>query len=49
MGTVRWRVEPSRLSATEKKAMETFGDFKQRPPNVSDHFGIEAVIEIRER
>lgn len=45
---VRWRVEPSRLSASERRLVERYGGFRSGPPNVADHFGLEAVIEIRD-
>lgn len=49
IGVVRWRVTPSRLSRAERQVVERFGGFRNGPPNVADHFGLEAVIEIRDR
>ena len=49
MSLVRWRVEPSRLSESERRLVERFGGFRNGPPNVADHFGLEAVVEIRDR
>ncbi len=45
VGVVRWRAERERLTSLER----FFADAAGGPPHVSDHFGVEATIEIRER
>ena len=45
VSVVRWRVDRDRLSEWEKVIADGMGG----PPHVSDHFGLEATIEIRDR
>jgi endonuclease/exonuclease/phosphatase family metal-dependent hydrolase len=45
VAVARWRVDRDRLSDLEKAIADGMGG----PPNVSDHFGLEATIEIRDR
>jgi endonuclease/exonuclease/phosphatase family metal-dependent hydrolase len=49
VNVARWKVDPDKLSAADKALVDRFGGFRNGPPNVSDHFGLEATIEIRDR
>jgi endonuclease/exonuclease/phosphatase family metal-dependent hydrolase len=45
VGVVRWRTERERLTELER----AYADATGGPPHVSDHWGVEATIEIRDR
>lgn len=49
VSVVRWYVDPARVTDADLALAKLSGGFKSPVPHVSDHFGVEATIEIRER